>query len=133
MTSELDFLTRQHMAGRISRREFLGRAAAAGAGAALLTTMVASVEARAAETPVKGGHLRLGIAGGSTTDSLDPRGWTDTVMVDLGSGFYNALVETSADRKPMPELAESWEAKPGATEWVFNLRKGVTFHNGFNF
>jgi peptide/nickel transport system substrate-binding protein len=30
----------------------------------------------------------------------------------------------------VPELLESWEAKPGAAEWVFTLRQGVTFHNG---
>ncbi|MBV8564341.1 MAG: twin-arginine translocation signal domain-containing protein, partial [Methylobacteriaceae bacterium] len=33
---ELDFLKQQHLRGRISRREFLGRAAALGASAALL-------------------------------------------------------------------------------------------------
>ena len=59
--------------------------------------------------------------------------WTDTVMVDVAGGNYNALVETGPDNKPIPELAESWEAKPGAAQWVFNLRKGVTFHNGKTF
>jgi peptide/nickel transport system substrate-binding protein len=29
-----------------------------------------------------------------------------------------------------PELAESYEASPDATEWTFHLRQGVTFHNG---
>ena len=133
MTSELDYLKQQHIRGRISRREFLGRAAAAGATAAVLGNMVASIEAHAADTPRKGGNLRLGVGGGSTTDSLDPRSWTDTVMVDLGCAYYNSLVEASPDRKPAPELAESWEAKPGAKEWVFNLRKGVEFHNGKTF
>ncbi len=131
--SEFEFLKRQHELGRISRREFLGRAAAAGAGAALLGTMVASVDAHAAATPRKGGSLRLGLGGGSTTDSLDPRVWTDSVMVVAGASHYNALVEPAADRSSTPELAESWEAKPGAAEWVFNLRKGVTFHNGKTF
>lgn len=131
--NELEFLQRQHEQGRISRREFLGRAAAAGAGVALLGTMVASVEAHADATPRKGGTLRLGIGGGSTTDSLDPTTWTDTVMVDVSCAHYNSLVEAAPDRSSTPELAESWEAKPGATQWVFNLRKGVTFHNGKTF
>lgn len=30
----------------------------------------------------------------------------------------------------MGELLESWEYKPGAKEWIFNVRKGVTFHSG---
>ena len=131
--TELEHLQLQAMRGRISRREFLGRAAAAGATAAILATMTGVIDAHAAETPVSGGTLKLGVGGGSTTDSLDPSTWTDTVMVDAGCGYYNALVETGPDNKPIPELAESWEAKPGATEWVFNLRKGVTFHNGKTF
>ena len=69
--SELEYLKQQHIKGRISRREFLGRAAALGAGAALVSTMVTSIEAHAAETPKKGGQLRLGLGGGSTTDSMD--------------------------------------------------------------
>ncbi len=133
MTSELEFLKQLHIKGRISRREFLGRAAAVGASAAVLGNMVASVEAYAAETPSKGGTLRLGMAGGSTTDSLDPSTWNDTVNVNVGGGYYNALVQVTPDNKPVPELAESFEAKPGAREWVLNLRKGVTFHNGKTF
>ena len=38
-----------------------------------------------------------------------------------------------ADGKPRPELATSWEAKNGATEWIFNLRKGVKFSDGQDF
>ncbi len=131
--SEFEFLKQQHNTGRISRRELLGRAAAAGATAAVLGTIVDSVEAHAAGTPRQGGTLRLGLGGGSTTDSVNPTTWTDSVMVDVGAGYYNALVEASPDNQPLPELAASWEAKPGAVEWVFNLQKGVQFHNGKTF
>jgi peptide/nickel transport system substrate-binding protein len=86
--------------------------------------------ARAAESPRKGGTLRLGLAGGSTTDTLEPMSWTDTVCLVAGYALYSALIENGPDNKPIPELAESWEAKPGAAEWVFNLRKGVAFTNG---
>ncbi len=127
---ELDYWHQQHAQGRIGRREFLGRAAALGAGAAVIGRMVADVEARAAETPRSGGTLRLGLAGGSTTDSLDPGTYTDSVMIDAGHALFNGLVEWRADGKPHPEIAESWEVKPGAAEWIFNIRKGVTFSNG---
>lgn len=128
--NEIEFLKQQHIKGRISRRELLGRAVALGAGAALVSSLAASVDAYAAETPTKGGHLRLGLGGGSTTDSMDPGNWTDSVMVSVGHAVYNGLVEWGQDGKPVPELAESWEIKPGAAEWIFNIRKDVTFSNG---
>jgi peptide/nickel transport system substrate-binding protein len=131
--NELDYLEQQHAQGRISRREFLGRAIALGAGTALITSMVAQVEAFAAETPKKGGTLHLGLGGGSTTDSLEPGSWTDSVMIDVGYALFNALVENGPDNKPIPELAERFEAKPGAVEWIFTLRKGVEFTNGKTF
>jgi peptide/nickel transport system substrate-binding protein len=130
---QLEYLKQQHLRDRISRREFVGRAAALGAGAALISTLVASVEAHAAETPKPGGHLRLGLGGGSTTDSMDTASYTDSVMVAVSRSVFSGLVEWGQDGKPMPELAESWEIKPGAAEWVLNLRKGVTFSNGKTF
>ena len=51
----------------------------------------------------------------------------------IGFALFNALIENGPDNKPVAELAESWEAKPGAAEWVFNLRKGVQFTNGKTF
>ena len=41
--------------------------------------------------------------------------------------FYNA---PGSDTVLSPELATSWEPNEDATEWVFKLREGVTFHNG---
>ena len=45
----------------------------------------------------------------------------------------NCLVGVDRDSMLAPELAESWEAQPGAKVWKFNLRKGVEFHNGKSF
>lgn len=49
--------------GKISRREFIGRAVALGATTALATTMAS--KALKAATPKKGGHMRIGIGAGS--------------------------------------------------------------------
>lgn len=43
--------------------------------------------------------------------------------------LYDPLVKRSADLSFGPGLAESWE-NVDETTWRFNLRKGVTFHNG---
>jgi peptide/nickel transport system substrate-binding protein len=112
---------------RVTRRALLG-GAAVGAGTALLAP---ERPARAAQSgPRQGGTLRLGLAGGSTSDTLDITTSTDWVAVVIGFSLYNGLIENGPDNKPIPELAESFEAKPGAVEWVFDLRKGITFSDG---
>jgi peptide/nickel transport system substrate-binding protein len=42
----------------------------------------------------------------------------------------NYLTEIDPKFQPQPELAESWESTPDAKKWIFNLRKGVVFHDG---
>src|ERR1700749_5160860 len=130
--SELDYWSGRLIRGVISRREFIGRAAALGASSAAISTLLASA-GTADEAPKSGGVLKLGLAGGSTTDSLDFRTTTDSVLIDTNHGLWNCLAEWGQDGKPHPELAESWEATNGAKDWVLNLRKGVTFSNGKEF
>ena len=131
--SELDYWNGRLINGAISRREFMGRAAALGASSLAISSMLASADAIAADAPKSGGVLKLGLAGGSTTDSLDFRTTTNSVMIDANHGLWNCLAEWGQDGKPHPELAESWEATNGAKDWIFNLRKGVTFSNGKEF
>lgn len=109
----------------IGRRDLLiGSAAIAGALAhpALISSALAS--------PKKGGTLRLGMAGGSSTDSFDPRTYSDSVPIFQGYTLMNGLIEIDAKNRPQAELLESWENSDQAKKWVFNIRKGVTFHNG---
>ncbi len=132
--SEFDYLTHLHAAGRLSRRDFMGRALALGASTPLLASLLATADATAAAEQGKpGGTLRLGLGGGSTTDSLNPLSATNSVMIDVLFGVFNGLVENSPDNRPVPELAEKFEPKPGAAEWIFTLRKGIQFHNGKEF
>jgi peptide/nickel transport system substrate-binding protein len=116
----------------ISRREFTARAVALGAAAAFAPTIVGGAGALA-DTPKRGGLLRLAMVGGSQADSLDPRSYVDTVMICVGRGLFNGLVELSVDGKAAPELASNWDTRSSAAEWVFNLRKGVRFSNGQEF
>ncbi len=115
--------------GRISRREFLKQVSALGLAAAVSPMVLPG--AANAEKPKRGGRLRLGLSGGSTTDSLDPATITDMMMQVINQGqIRNSLVEIDVNNQPIPELAESWEPTPDAKKWVFKLRKGVEFHNG---
>jgi peptide/nickel transport system substrate-binding protein len=115
-------------AKRISRREFMGRAAALGVSSALASSIL--TRAGYAEEPKKGGHLILGLNGAGAGDSLDPATYTATFMQVVGGQIYETLTEVDKDVKIQPRLAESWEAKPDAKEWIVKIRKGVTFHNG---
>lgn len=111
----------------LDRRSVLKGGTAATAGLLLASALpIGSAQAE----PKRGGHLRLGLRGGSTTDTFDPSFYPDVFMGTLAYAIGNALVEIKPDNTIGPELAESWEARPGAAEWVFKLRKDVTFHNG---
>ncbi|MFQ5954645.1 MAG: ABC transporter substrate-binding protein, partial [Kiloniellales bacterium] len=125
---QLDYYARLLQLGKISRREFMGRALAAGATVALASTMAA--RALKAATPKKGGRFRLAIGHGATSDSLDPGTTLDTYMQTVGHGLRSYLTEVSNTGELVPELAEGWEASDDAVQWTFKLRKGIEFHNG---
>ena len=110
-----------------SRRDFIARALAAGV---TLTVATTAWNRAARAEPKKGGTLRLGLAGGSTTDSLDPSPWSDTFMVMMGYSVRGNLVELLPDGSLRGEAAESWSASPDAKTWTFKLRKGAEFSNG---
>ncbi len=109
------------------RREFMERAAALGVSTALATSLAGRAFA---QTPKKGGDLKLGIDSAGATDSLDPATYTANYMQTVGYQWGNPLIELDENNKTIPELAESWEANADATQWVFKLRKGVPFTNG---
>lgn len=129
--SQIENLSRLLSQGKISRREFVTRATALGATAALSSTMLSS--SSFAATPKKGGHFKMGTGQGSTTDSLDPATTTHTGTQLINHALYNYLTEVDNNGKLVGELATSWEAQPGAKVWNMKLKQGVTFHNGKTF
>ena len=122
---ELEHLLTQ---GKLTRRDFLARVSALGIAATLPTALL-TTDSHAA-TPKKGGRLRLGIAGGSTTDSLDPATMSDAMTMSVNWQNRNCLTEVDYKGDLIPELAESWESSSDASQWIFKLRRDVEFHNG---
>ncbi len=111
------------MTFEMDRRGLLKAGAAAGV---LAATGVPAVAA-----PKSGGTLRLGLAGGNTSDSWDGRTHSDSYMIITAHGcVFDCLTEVAADGSLIGELATDWEASADAKTWTFNLRQGVTFHNG---
>jgi len=126
---QLEYYSTLLTLGKISRREFMGRAAALGATTALAASL-AGKAVKAAE-PKKGGRLRQALTGGGTGDSLDPAQILDSYMINVSSGMLrNNLTEIDQNNQLIGELAESWEASDDATVWTFKLRQGIEFHNG---
>jgi len=128
MSRELDHLSRLVVSGLMSRRDFLGRAAALGVMGLSANTLLAG--AAQAQAPVKGGVLKAGMVGGAATDSLDPATWASQVPYTLGRSWGEQMLEVSPAGEIEPRLAESYEASDDAKTWHFKIRKGVTFHNG---
>jgi peptide/nickel transport system substrate-binding protein len=127
--TELEYWIDQIKRGRISRREFIGRAVTFGLSATLASTLL--TQAGVAETPKQGGRGRFGLAHGATTDTMDPAGYPDTgTQIPFWGSMSNSLTVVDAKGNITPDLCESMEPADGAKTWVFKLKKGVTFHNG---
>ncbi len=126
--SALEKLERLFKNGSISRREFMARASALGLSMALSPALL--TRTAHASTPKKGGHLRIGLGHGSTSDSLDPATSTDSFMANLLAQLRNNLINIDENSNPIPELAESWDSSLDMKTWTLKIRKGVEFHNG---
>ena len=125
----MDLKTMQSLVarGRMSRRDFMGLALAAGVTVTAAETLFAKA-ARA--EPKKGGKFRAGIGHGQTSDSLDPATWANAFSADVGFVIGSCLTGIDQKNNAAPDLAESFEAADGAKTWVYKLRKGIEFHNG---
>ena len=66
---QLDYMIGRVRAGRMNRREFIGRTTALGVSAGLASALFAKTAQAEAK---KGGVLRAGVQGGESTNSLDP-------------------------------------------------------------
>jgi peptide/nickel transport system substrate-binding protein len=64
--------------------------------------------------------------------TMDPQSQNETLNNSLNNLVYEFLVMRDKDMSMTPALAESW-SNPAPTKWIFNLRKGVKWHDGSPF
>ena len=73
------------LTGKMTRRDFIARVSALGAAAAFSPALFSS--SALASVPKKGGRFRVGMAGGATTDSLEPGTLLDHVPMVVQRTF----------------------------------------------
>ncbi len=83
-----------------------------------------------AQTPssVSGGKLVYAIPG--TPDTLDPQATSGTLTFQHLKSVYDTLLEPDEHGNLVSALAESWELSIVKNTLTFQLRPGITFHNG---
>ncbi len=128
MSTELNQILAQAAKGKMNRRDFVGRAGALGVSAALAGAVLTN-PARAAE-PVRGGVLRAGVAGGQSTDSLDPALAASDSPFMINSTWGETLVDVELNGTLGMRVAEEISSSADATQWMFKIRQGVEYHNG---
>ena len=121
-------------AGDVDRAGFLRRATVLGisataVGAALRAMGQAAPAYGATAVGKAGGRIRVGIIPGPTGD-LEPSLFADHGRLAMGRISGEFLLRSQQDFSLGPELAVSWKSNAKATQWAFNLRKGVKFANG---
>ncbi|MGL6211942.1 MAG: ABC transporter substrate-binding protein [Paracoccaceae bacterium] len=128
MNEQLNYLLSQAAKGRMSRRDFIGRAGALGVSASVAGSMLTT--AAYAEGPVKGGTLKAGMQGGESTNTLDPALAASEVPFQVNMTWGETLVDVNEKGEIDFRIAEEVSANADATEWKFKIRQGVEFHDG---
>ena len=127
MTTELDHLADLAGMGRITRRDFIGRAAALGVTAGMASTLAGKAFA---QTPVKGGFIKAGLQGGESTNSLDPALNLSQVMFNFCKQWGEFLNRLTPDGGLENLIAEEIGSSDDARTWTIKVRDGIEFHNG---
>jgi peptide/nickel transport system substrate-binding protein len=124
----------------VGRRQFLRGVAATGAlvgsGGLLAACSSSSGGASpspspsAAGAPRRGGSLKVGLTGGSGSDTLDPHKGLTYLDTARAQCLYQPLLQLNPKAQTEFVLAEEISPHGSTSEWVIRVRQGVTFHDG---
>lgn len=76
--------------------------------------------------------VTLRVADVGDVQSMDPHSLNETLQLSFTQNIYDPLVNRGKDMALRPGLATKW-TQTSPTVWRFELRKGVTFHDGTPF
>lgn len=111
-----------------TRRAVLSTAGGAAAAATLLSACGAS-GGDASSKPRRGGTIRAVFPGFGAKETMDPHVGRQFVDTARCKAVFDKLVELDDALRPVPRLAERWEANSDLTVWRFRLRS-ARFHDG---
>ena len=84
--------------------------------------------ATVAQEEGSGGTLVAAIS--AEPDQLDPHVTSAYVSFQVAENVFDTLVEPDENLEMVPSLAESWEVSDDGLTYTFDLRDGVTWHDG---
>jgi peptide/nickel transport system substrate-binding protein len=113
----------------VTRRDVMRTLLAGGMLATTAGSLLTHTGEAFAQTPKKGGKIRVAVGAGSTADTLDPAKGGNIADYVRHFMFYNRLTAIDTKLTPQMELAESVTTKDGVL-WTVKLRKDVHFHDG---
>ncbi|MGD8711064.1 MAG: ABC transporter substrate-binding protein [Ectothiorhodospiraceae bacterium] len=111
----------------LQRRRLLRSMGLAGAAAGTYGLWSGVIRAAEPGPRQRGGTLRVALPAAKTIDPLKMNAGGAIAMVQQ-VGEY--LVWAEQDLSLRPVLATDWHPENGGKRWIFNLRKGVRFHDG---
>jgi peptide/nickel transport system substrate-binding protein len=121
------------------RRQFLRGLAAtgalAGAGGLLAacggsSSSPSSAATSAPKAPKAGGALKVGLTGGSGSDTLDPHKGLTYLDTARSQSLYQPLLQLNTQAQSELVLAEEISPHGSTSEWIIRVRSGITFHDG---
>ncbi|SOZ73263.1 Glutathione ABC transport system substrate binding protein GsiB [Cupriavidus taiwanensis] len=115
--------------GGATRRDVLKMLLAGGMQATLAGGLAGAAVGAHAQTPKRGGRIRVAVGTAAASDTLDPAKQSNQSDYVRCNMVYNGLTSLDRSLTPRAALAETFNTTDAKT-WVFTLRKGVTFHDG---
>ncbi len=122
----------------LGRRQFLQGLAVTGALAgtgSMLTACSSGSSVSPAASPAstarrRGGSLKVGLTGGSGSDTLDPHKGLTYLDTARAQSLYQPLLQLNTRAQTEFVLAEEISPHGSTSNWVIRLRQGITFHDG---